>query len=257
MKHISTIPTAEGLALQYLIGGDSPNVYELVLSRTALGVALEDKSCFAVVLGERILSLDRRTERERRRGGGELPLYGRYFVVLDEAETTMPAEMVESLIALKDKYRVATVFGPDRPVHLVESVRQSEGLTYYLPEYQDPQLAKKQWKTFVDFDVRAGYYGKAVPDEHTVHRDVEFGLSSHAKDPKTGSTLLGRDGKPVPVLNLPVEMNNLKTRSGIRQAFFPACAALWYAYTGMSKSWVTPRSTESEYEHVGNSHTGY
>jgi len=257
MKHLSTFPVANGLRLHYLLGKDHEGVFPLDLGRTAIGLSLEEKACFAVVMGERILSLDRRTERERRRGGGEMPLYGRYFVVLDEAETSMPQEMIGRLIELKDEYRAGTVYGPDRPVHLVESVRGTEGLTHYLPEYQDYRLAVAQWPTFVDFDIRAGYYGKAVPDEQTVHRDLEFGLSSHAKDPKTGKPLIGVDGKPIPVINLPVEMDNLKTRSGIRQAYMPSCTALWFVYMGMSKSWAIPRTTEMEHEHVGNSITGY
>lgn len=261
MKHLATIPFANGLKLNYLVP-PSPHdqegmIFTLEAARVCMGICIEADAAIAVVLAERLLEFDRRSERERRQGGGEVPYYGRYFLVIDEAVTPLPQELIDHLIRLKDQYRVTNVYGPDRPAHLVDSIRQAEGLTFYRREQVSSMLATRIWPSFVDYDLRAGYAPRPIPDEQTVHRDLELGLSGHAKEPRTGGILKGKDGAPVPLLNLPPEFNNLKTRSAIRQGALAGCTALWHVFTGMNRSMVIHRALQGEHEHVGNAVTGY
>ncbi len=261
MKHLATIPSAEGLRLTYLWPEqpDRPegSLFEIEVSRICMGICFGEDSCFAVLLAERLLAFDRRSERERRQGGGETPHYGRYFLVIDEVEDALPQELIVELIALKDTYRAITLFGPDYPTHLVDSIKQTEGLTFYRQDQLSAQLCRSIWPTFIDYDLRIGYYARPVPDKDTVHRDLEFGLGTYAKDPRTGASLQGKDGNLVPLLNLPPEFNNLKSRQGIRQGDLTKCTALWYAFNGMQKSFARPATTQMEHHHVGNRLTGY
>ncbi len=261
MKHLATIPFADGLKINYLVPPNAPSqegmIFNLEASRVGMGICIEADTCVAVVLAERFLEFDRRSERERRQGGGEAPYYGRYFLVIDEAVTALPQELIDQMIRLKDQYRISNIYGPDRPVQLVDSLRQAEGLTFYRREQVSTELSTRIWPSFVDYELRAGYAPRPVPDEQTVHRDLELGLSGHAKDPRNGGMLKGKDGEAVPLLNLPPEFNNLKTRSAIRQGSLAGCTALWHVFNGMNRSMVIPRNPLGEHEHVGNRVTGY
>lgn len=260
MKHLATIPFSGGLRINYLVPpveGQEAQIFTMEASRVGIGICLSEDSCVAVVVAERLLSFDRRSERERRQGGGETPHYGRYFLVIDEAVAPLPQELIDHLIRLKDVYRAGVVFGPDRPAHLVDTMRRAEGLTHYRQEQVSPLLAQRLWPSFVDYEVTAGYAQRPVPDEPTVHRDLEMGLSSYAKDPRTGANLTGKDGAAVPMLNLPADFNNLKTRAGVRSGNLTTCTALWHVFTGLHTSWARPQSSQGEHTHVGNRVTGY
>lgn len=259
MKHLATIPFSGGLKISYLlpaVSDQEAQVFTIEASRVGIGIYFGEEECAAVVTAERVLEFDRRSERERRQGGGEFPHLERYFIVLDEAKTALPQELIDQLIRLKDRYRAGVVYGPDRPAHLVDSLRQAEGLTHYR-ERGNPRLAAQLWPSFVDWEVVAGYALMPVPDVPTVHRDLEMGLSAKAKNPEFGAPLLGKDGAEVPLLNLPGDFNNLSTRASIRSGTGGFCTALWHVFMGLHKSMPRIRLTSTAVEPAGHSLTGY
>ena len=242
MIHLATVPTAQGLRLTWL--ADHPKegapTLSLDFSRLVLGACL-DPGFFVCVVGER------RVEGVREQA--------RYYIVLDEAETPQAQPLIDQMIQLKDRYRCRNVFCPSQPVQLVESMRRTEGLSYYRQE--NLWKAASMWPSFVDFDVKAGLYTVDRPDESTLHREIELFLQSDARFPDSGAVVKDLKGATLRQLMLPNEFECSNTRAGIRQGSLPACIAVWMAVSGLEKSPGTGRNVPSRPEQVVDGVTGY
>ena len=244
MLHLATEPIATGLKLSWLPDQHdrrAQQVLELEFSRTALGVQLSERGCFACVVGERVLP-----ERQ-----GEV----RYWIVLDEAEQPLAQSLFDDLIRLKDRYRCGVLYSQDKPLQLIESLRRQEGISYYKEDR--PHIARVLWPSFVDFTVRCGLYARPLPEEETIHRELEMWLKWEARWSSSGTPLLGIDGQPVYRLQLPYDFTNQKIRAGVRQANLLPCAALWLALSGLERSTAKVGEKKEVHEWQPNPISGY
>lgn len=218
----------------------SQDILEIEFNRIAIGVNLDPPPYFSVTVGERII--------EKRDGRVKL------YYCIDECEAPMAQRLFDAMIHQKDQYRCSNVFAPDHPKQLSDSLRRTEGLGFYREDYPR-QMGQQIWPSFIDTDCTAGIQLKPVPDENTVHREIEALLSEQARDPETGYPLISK-GNPVPRLSLPKDMNVKKARAAIQRADLGPCQALWFVLMGLERSIYIPPK-EDNWEPTGNPQTGY
>lgn len=214
-------------------------------SRTGLGVAFE-KGLYGVVVGERTWWGDRNRQ-------------SRAYLILDEVEGDSPAAFFDELIRLKDEYLPQTLYCPDQPRGMLDSLRRMEGLTHYTQTH--PGANKELWPSFVSTATRAGVYESKQPSENAVLRDLEAYLTAPVLDPNTSQTMrVGLGGPPLTQLSLPEELNNRATRTAIRQGQPEPLVALWYGVSGLDRT--RPRrkplgQMPHWHQERGNKITGY
>ena len=217
-----------------------PNLV-LDFSRIGIGFNLASQPTFAVVIGERRL--------DRKKGNIRL------FYLLEEIEAPLAQRLLEGLINLKDKYRVAVAYGSKEPRQLADGVRKEEGLGFYREDYPQ-EIGRALWPSFVDWECTCGINLIEAPDEITLHRDIEALLNEDAREPDTGAPLISK-GVVVPRLNLPRDFPIHKIRAAIQRADNGPCEALWYALMGLERSgWIRPEKEDRD-ERTGNQFTGY
>ena len=245
MQHLATYPIKNGLRCTWLpapdfASKDSTRVLGLDFARTVIGVAYEPRPLFTCVVAERVLP----------GGPGKTPV--RLFVILEDAEESVPQNLFKKLIELKDKYRCSTVLAPKVP--LSDTLRD-EGLTHYVEDYPEV-LGRRQWPTYVDSDTVAGLFLQEVPDKTRIDREIEARLAKMVENPKTGLTMQV-EGKPVPELYVPADFPNKASRAGLRRSLQGPTTAIWYAVEFLSRSFRPPVKRNQEWERVGDQKTGY
>jgi len=224
-------------------------IFRYELSRTAIGMGIEDQVAFICVVGERTYwHPDRKGRPER------------LYVVLDEAEPRTPAELFEQAVEFKDRYLTHMAFMPDHPDALVDAARRHEGLCWY--QFQDPFVNRERWPTYVDSANKAGLTEVKVPGAAILHGDLELLLSTEVLDPATNKALTDRPGpmgRPIHKLLFPADFPTARTRTAVRQGLLPLCRPLWCAVTGLDRS--MPKTTKAEgpvkEAEQGNPVTGY
>ena len=221
MIHIQTVPEKGGLHIYWQL--DEPiegkALLDLEFNRTAIGVSWHDEYV-AVVVGEKQIEHLRKTDR--------------YWVVLDESKETIPQKLFENLVDLKDRYRTSVVYCANNPAMMVESLRQTEGISFYREERYP--VADEKWAHFVDFDHRAGIRQYPPPDEGTLHRDIERWLSTTPIHPETDKEIVDNAGEPLFKLQLPNDFPTQITQTGLQTANYAPCEAVWFALHGMELS---------------------
>ena len=209
---------------------EGQDTLRLDFARVALGITWNEIA-LVVAVGERVI--------ERPRG------VDRYFVVLDEYEADRPQVAFDAAVDLKDRYKAAPLFAPHDPVLLVDSLRNTEGLTHYRTEsYAD---AERRWPHFVDFDQTCGVYPLPTPDEQTLHRTLDRWLNTPVVDPASGDPLADTTGEPLFRLQVPVDFPTRTVRTGLQTAAVGPGQALYFAGTGLERS-PPPRSRPSREE---------
>lgn len=244
--HLATVPVDGGLKISWLAEENnrrSQPVLEMEFSRTVLGIHLQEGECFACVVGERLLS--ERLDLEP----------ARYWIVLDEAHSALLQELIGGLIRLKDQYRCHALYSVDQPLQLVESLRRTEGISYYREER--PAVARALWPSFVSFDVRAGLNARPAPDENTLHRELEMWLKWEVRWPSSGQPVLGIDGQSVLQVQFPHDFTTAYTRAGIRQASLGPSTALWLALSGLERSRANSGHKKAGHEWIKDPLSGY
>lgn len=246
MIHISTSPVDDGLVCMFHTG---TGLFEYHFRRIVVGLTFpnpqdHDRGTgygIAVVVGERAFySQDSKRPPER------------VYVVMDESDGVLASALFESLIGIKDKYRVSVVYCPSSPASLVEELKRQDGLTHYTQRV--PGICRNLWPSFVSLSLTAGIY-EVQQDSESMHRDIELLLNTTAKDPDTGEVMrfVTQDFKPLPRLVLPDNLPTQRTRTGIRQATPEICKALWYGLRGLedSRGWRPKRQTEMAFQDGG------
>ena len=224
-------------------------IFRYELSRTAIGMGIEDQVAFICVVGERTDWLPDRKGRPER-----------LYVVLDEAEPRTPAELFEQAVEFKDRYLTHMVFMPDQPDALVEAARRHEGLCWY--QFQDSFVNRERWPTYVDSANKAGLTEVKVPGAATLHGDLELLLSTEVLDPATNKALTDRPGpmgRPIHKLLFPNDFPTARTRTAVRQGLLPLCRPLWCAVTGLDRSMPKTIKPEGPIKEAEQGHpvTGY
>jgi len=209
-------------------------IFRYELSRTALGMGIEDQVAFICVVGERTYwHPDQKTRPSR------------LYVVLDEAEPRTPAELFDKAVEFKDRYLCHRAYMPDQPEGLVDAARRHEGLCWY--QFQDAFLNRERWPTYVDSANKAGLTELKVPGAATLHGDLELLLSTEVLDPATNKALTDRAGpmgRPIHKLLFPADFPTARTRTAVRQGLLPLCRPLWCAVTGLERS--IPRTPKED-----------
>lgn len=206
-----------------------------------LGISLHEKP-HAVAIGERVYN------RER----GML----RSYIALEAVEEALPQQLIQQCIRLKDEYRASILYTVDRPVHLVDGLRRTEGLSWY-PHDMKPHVAQAIYPSFVSFDNTCGAYTFTYPEEELVHKQIQDALVEELVDPETGVPFLDRDGGRVPKIMFPQEFPVRDTQAGIRRAVWSPCLAVYSALKGLDGSRPPEKSDEESWEHRGDTITGY
>jgi hypothetical protein len=246
MRHLATVPAADGLQILWLLDAPAPitgeTCFELIFSRIVLGLAW-GTGAHVVVVGERVFEYHDRRDR--------------FYVVLDEQITPLPHQLLDELVRLKDQYRVTDLFLPEAPPDLAQSVRELEGLSHY--RENAPNVARERWPTFLDFDLTAAIWPMPAPSEIMVHQQLEQLLQKQVIDPKTEQPMLDKEGMPLPKLLFPVDLPILATQAGLRQGSLVSCTALWLAALGLERSNLRPKLAPKEKAHVHkpNPYGGY
>ena len=204
-------------------------IFRYELSRTVIGLGIEEGTAFIVVVGERTYWHPDNKRRPER-----------LYVVLDEAEPRTPADLFDKAVEFKDRYLAHMTYMPAEPVGLVEAARRHEGLTYY--QFTDGFVNRERWPTYVSYDTRSGLTDVRVPGAATLHGDLELLLSTTVLDPATNKALTDRPGpmgRPIQKLLFPNDFPTARTRTAVRQGLLPLCRPLWCAVMGLDRS--TPR----------------
>ena len=257
--HLATYPTSKGVSVMWLTTQVAPademahemhgtplpknRKLELPFRRIVMGMCFEPM--FVCVVGERWFEFEDRAES--------------VFVILDEIiDTTVTAEVFRQSIELKDKYRVSHIFAPTQPGSLSETLRRTDGLTFY-PEPHIDQVARQRWPTFADFDLIPGVTLREIPSKETLTSEVNDMLQSEAVDPKTQNPMRGNDGDAIPKLLFLDDMPMLRTLQSVRTGNLAGSLALWNAVKGLGSTSV--RVSHDSEEHLekgaGNNITGY
>ena len=207
-------------------GHPLPNTTKLDLSfrRTAIGLSMDP--LFVTVVGERHFEYQENEET--------------VYVVLDEAlDTDILTKTLQSLIELKDRYHVKSLFCQE-PLHL-------EGLTSY-PEPHIKQLAQQRWPSFVNFDLTCQILPRETPDVDSMASQLNIILSDMATDPKTGMEMIGSDGDPIPKLLFFDDFPVYRTMHSMRSKAAGGTTALWLAVHGLmtSRVWDLDEPTFSD-----------
>ena len=246
MRHLATIPCAQGLQALWMLDQPAPITgemnFELVFSRLAMGIGWQPGG-HAVVGGERVFEY-----RDKK---------STFYVVLDERQTPLPHTLLDILVELKDAYRIGDIFLPNAPADATRGVVDLEGLVYY--RETDPARAVATWPSFLDFELTAAVRPIEVPSEAVIHQDLERLLQEQVIDPKTDRPLVDMEGRPTPKLLFPVDLPILATQAGLRQGQLLPCTALWMAVLGLarSKSRTLASKKEPTHVHQPNPHSGY
>ena len=239
MRHIATEEGSDGLKVKWLTGGD--DIFQMLFSRCVLGVSLQEKP-HAVILGERVY--------HRARG------MMRSYVALEAVEEVLPQQLITHLVRLKDDYRASILYTVDRPSHLIDSLRQAQGLSWYAPG-TPIHVAQALFPSFVSFDTKCGINAFSYPDEEIVHKEIQDALEVKLVDPETGVDFKDREGGIVPKILFPDEFHVRDTQAGVRRAVWSPCVALYAALKGLDGSRPPDNSEEDKWEHQGDPTTGY
>lgn len=241
MIHASTIPVDDGVELLYYRPDSTPFKYRF--RRIGIGLTYPESSKtskgtgygIAIVLGERCFFPD----------NPEKSTFERIYVALDEHEDTLSAGMFPALAELKDKYRASTIFCPNTPVSILESLKRYQGVSFY--NEKNPAVLRGLFPSFVSTDVRAGISEKSI-EGTSFTQDIERVLSTIAIDPDTDEPIrsLDKTHKPMPRLVFPQGMNNVKTSTGVRQRTEEICRALWLVVMGFETSGMWTRRKKEE-----------
>ena len=229
-------------------------------SRTALGITYPgmgatrgDDAAFICVVGERIF---------HPRGDQSL-LPERYCAVIDEREVRGMAALLEALVSMKDTFLTETVFCPDRPTALLDTVRQLEGLSHYRTS-TSPLAGSLQWDTFVDVGTTANIRESEI-ELSKISGDIGRWLTDYTRDPDTGQPILDGEARPVPRLFVLRELNTQMSAQGLDRGAVAEpeiCTAIWLAASGLENS--RPRASKRLIDVLGHAapkgkhnYTGY
>ena len=248
LRHLATEPIQQGVRVTWLVfkNPEYHQVKTLEFARVVLGccLAYEDEPPICIAVGMRALP----------RPGGPS---ARYFVALDEAQCPTVNELVEQLIILKDRYRCPLLYTTNTPPLLLETLRRTEGLSFYR-ERRD-HVARERWRSFVSFDTRCGIYAHPMPDDATLHRELDYWLETPALDPgDEAGAIKDASGTSLSQLLLPYDTNTQLTQAALRLGNHAPCLALWLAVRGLDRSSPYPVETSSDdFRHQPNPIAGY
>lgn len=264
LRHLNTEQQDGRLRLQYLRSNvtnltENP-LFEYDVTRIAIGLSFID-GAHAAVVGERSFVFDTRSLRQQRDNEyfpGSVKIE-RMFVVLDEAHGNLAEDVFEALIALKDQYWAKTLYCANKPIHLAESLRKTDGLGWY--STRNHLTARERWPTFRSFEHKIGVYMSPEPDEETVHRDLEHFFTTTVRNPETDKEITSKDGSAVFQLMFPTDFPAENLLAGFRQGTLSACQALWFVLHGLSSSRPSltsrPRRDREEEKTEGFVQPGY
>lgn len=252
-RHLVTRRT--GSDLELVFGAEDEGLFSYVVARTAIGVTFptyestsQREYGYACVVGERVFEA---------RGKNRNP--ERVFPILAEADATNANDLTDELIRLKDKYLCGTVFARHDPPELVDSLRRLEGLTHY-DGTRIAEECRAMWPTWQDFETVAKLRPVEMPGREQIHKDLDFLLTTWARDPDTFQPMLDMDAKPSPKLFAMKELGTHRASTGIQRGMDEPeiCGAIWLAASGLNRSRNRPRE-QKETGHVwkGSGHTGY
>ena len=252
MQHIITSERDEGLKLVYTdLSLQAGKTVEVEYTRTILGVALPDPERegtrtgygYACVGGERVFDAKDST----------VPSESMY-IVLDETDATVAGDLFDSLIAIKDKYLIQAAFCTDKPVNLMESLRNLEGFSKYDKAMVGAER-KDKWPSYVSDDCRCAvqYKGVARYEERMLNQ----WLSQQARDPDTGQPILDGEEDPVHRLVCPLDLPTDKARAGIQREDATVCTAIYLAVSNMETSKKARRTWKPKAIRERNGITGY
>jgi|TARA_R110000751_G_scaffold291602_1_gene398581 hypothetical protein len=257
--HLATYPTAKGVNALWTTNQVSPademahemhgiplpktRKLEMGFRRIVMGMCFDPM--FVTVVAERWFEFEERSEA--------------VFVILDEIiDTTVTSDVFKQMIELKDKYLVDHIFAPTQPGSFTETLRRTDGLTYY-SEPKIEQVAGTRWPSFVNFDNVPRVTLRDIPSTETLTAELNDMLQSEAVDPKTQYAMRGNDGDAIPKLLFLDDMPMLRTLQSVRTGNMAGSLALWNAVKGMASSAVVLSVDQDEYmeQKGGNLITGY
>ena len=235
VQHLVSRELGSGIEMMFHVSDfEADETYQYYTSRNAIGVSFPARSrensseyCFACVAGERIF--------ESRGHNGAKP--ERTYSILDERQANGLNELLTACIELKDKWIAHTVYCPSEPRALVESIRTTEGLTFYRKDRVE-QECRKRWSSFVEMSCTAGINEMQVPGDESVHGDLDALLSVNAMDPDGDGPILDDAGQAVPRLYVFQELTTDKSWAGLQRGMGDpqVCKAIWLAVHGMDQS---------------------
>lgn len=252
-RHLVSKRTGDTVDL--LFDATDEALFSYTVSRTAIGVVFPTYEStsrrdygYACVIGERVFEAVGRNRHSER-----------VFPVLDESDATNTNDLMDELIRLKDKYLCESVFVQNEPIELVTTLRKMEGLTHYEGN-RIAEECRAMWPTFQGFDTVAKLRPVEVPGREQVHRDLDYLLSTWARDPDTFQPMLDSEGKTTPKLFVMRELNTHKASTGIQMGMDEPeiCGAIWLAAVGLNRS-RNRLLQQKEVGHVwsGSKGTGY
>jgi hypothetical protein len=246
LRHLATEPVQGGIRISWLVfkGPAYQEVKQLEFARVVLGACLSDEKeppiCAAI--GMRLVKKP-----------NQPPI--RYYVGLDEFQAPTAQELIEGMVVLKDRYLCPTLYVTSSPPLMVESLKRTEGLSFYRERIE--WRAKERWPGFVSFDTKCGIYAVDTPDPDTLHRELEFWLSNPPNTIDTIGTIVDEKGVPMSQLLLPYDTNTQLIQAAIRLGNYAPCLALWLAVRGLDRAALYQPEERDDFRHEPNPVSGY
>ena len=168
----------------------------------------------------------------------------RQYVVLDEAGGTSLYSLQADLVMLKDRYLSDFVSCSNAPLSSVETLRRTEGLTHY-PE-EPAQVLRQKYPSFVSVHTTASLRETPMPEESTVHADLNLLWERELQHPDDGLPIFGAAAeaplKALYVLGSSREGNYSTSQAaqGVRTGDMAVINALWLAIKGLEQTlWLS------------------
>ena len=236
MVHLSTEKVQDGLRVTWLA---EAKPFPLEVSRTVLGITfptLMEHTAFGYVC----VAAERRWDEEKQ------------FLIIDEAEAQNLFALTKEAIRLKDMYRAQTLYCPNSPPDDVNTLKRTEGLSFYKQEssietrLRFPSYISKQTTCAVR-DVKLG---------EMTHQGLETFLATELYHPESNMPILTKRRSVARKLVVVSDLQTNRARQGMQLGDPRICNALWLACDGLNKSGFV-RRREDDGERTGSKATGY
>lgn len=237
---VASIPSDRGIEVMWQNANDF-SITSRLFTRIVLGIAFED-SISILCLGERVYNTPRGSYR--------------VFIALEDFESPHGEEAVQGLIRLKDQYRCRQILCDSRPQHFIESLRNTEGLSWYGKDRGDPEC-ERMWPSFVDKNTVGGVIECEIPDSKVMHRDIEAWIEVKPINPQTGKPFSISDNTPLPYVNFPLDLPVKRLQAAIRMGSDGMCRALWHCMMALRRLPRAVDNREPEFSRRGDDITGY
>lgn len=237
---VASIPSDRGVEVMWQNARDF-SIISRLFTRLVLGVAFGD-SISILCLGERVYNTPRGNYR--------------VFIALEDFESPHSEQAVQGLIRLKDQYRCRQIFCDSRPQHFVESLRNTEGLSWYGRDRSEADC-ERVWPSFVDKNTVGGVIECEMPDPKAMHRDIEAWIEAKPVNPQTGKPLITSNDIPLPAVNFPLDLPVKRLQAAIRMGTDGMCRAFWHCMMALRRPSNLEVNRATEFFRQGNYITGY